>query len=129
MTDAQPLTLAAHGLQITPDDAAAKALGFAGFNRNPHLCVEVPNGGFTLSCRLGDGTRVTFAFVATRSGDVPAGCVDIQLHDETRRHPARPDLPVFDMIGFGPGPTVFDTRKIEDKPMTLATVLLANDGD
>lgn len=119
MTHDKPLTrlYAADALQTLRAD------GFAAFNGGQHLAVIAPDGNFTITVKTSTGERVTFAFCPYRTGG-PAGCVDIQRHTETQRHPDRPDLPTFDMIGFGPGTgDPFDTRKI-DKRMTLATLLL-----
>ena len=58
----------------------AKADGYAEFNGYPHLCVDVPDGGFTISAKTSEGKRVTFSFQPYRSGG-PAQCVDICYHD------------------------------------------------
>lgn len=61
---------------ITTDPEAA---GFNKFNGGQHLCVEVPNENCTISCRLSDGTKVTFAFTQYRHGDHAPACVDVQV--------------------------------------------------
>ncbi len=111
---------------LTTNDKEAVALGYAGFNGFPHLCIDTADyanekGDLTISLKLPDGQQVTFCVMP------PAHCIDVQLNSK-KRHPKRPDLPTFHMIGFGPGTgDPFDTRTVEKetgKLMTLATILL-----
>lgn len=107
---------------LTPEEAVAA--GFAEFNGCPHLCIDVPDGGFTISARTSDGKRVTFCFVPYRD-DAPAGCVDVQYHDAPvpKVPNGRYQLPVMHSVGFAVGSDTWDTRK-HDRPTTLLTVLL-----
>lgn len=111
---------------LTTNDKEAVALGFAGFNTNPHMCIDTADyadekGNLTVSLRLADGQQATFAVMPK------SHCIDVQLNSK-KRHPKRPDLPTFHMIGFGPGTgDPFDTRTVEKetgKLLTLATILL-----
>jgi hypothetical protein len=82
-------------------DKAAVADGYAGFNGNPHLAVDVPDGGFTITAKTSEGKRITFAFQPYRSGGA-AGCVDIAYHDNgTVDRFNDTDLPTFDVLMFG----------------------------
>jgi hypothetical protein len=98
---------------VTPEDA--EATGYATFNFNPTLCVDVPDGNFTISAKTSDGRRITFAFLAYERGGAPQA-VDIAYHDGDKElNVNKKLLPVFDVIGFGGGPgtagrSVFDTR-------------------
>lgn len=103
----------------TSDDA--KAAGYAEFNRQPTLCVDIPDGGFTISAKTSEGKRITFAFMPYRNGGAPQ-CVDVCYHDNgTFRHHYGNDLPTFDAIHIGETgepavPLQFDTRKQPFKP-------------
>lgn len=103
-----------------------KAAGFAEFNSYPHLCVEVPDGGFTITARTTTGKRVTFSFIPNMKGG-PAGCVDVQYHDSPapKVRNAGHDIPTMHSIGFTLGSNTWDTRN-HTKPTTLLTVLLAD---
>lgn len=52
--------------------------GYAKFNDGDHLCVDVPDRRFTISCRA-DSQRITFSFASIMEGK--PGCVDIHNHD------------------------------------------------
>jgi hypothetical protein len=71
-------------LIITESASVAKAVaidsGFAGYNQCPHFLIDIPDGFATISARLSDGRRVTFAFVPYAE-NAPAQCVDIIYHD------------------------------------------------
>lgn len=82
-------------------DKAAVADGYAGFNGNPHLAVDVPDGGFTITAKTTEGKRITFAFQPYRTGGAP-GCVDITYHDNgTVDRFGDRDLPTFNVLMFG----------------------------
>lgn len=109
---------------IDPDDA--RAGGFETFNSGPHLCVDVPDGRCTVTCRTPSGQRVTFAFVPGTSASTHE-CVDVRYANApmspidnggTALHP-------FHMVGFTVGRTTFDTRD-NAQPTTLATILLGD---
>lgn len=77
--------------------------GFAGYNNCPHLCVDVPDGFFTISARLSNGRRITFAFMPYDEGERPMA-VDIIDHDscETVTNGKR-KIPVQKVILFDRG--------------------------
>lgn len=106
---------------------------FAKFNNQDHLLIDVPKEGLTLSCKLEDGRRVTFAFVpeTNQTGTEYFGaaeCVDVCLHDA-------PDLPRNDLrfaecpkqqwaLFNGSGDT-FRTKGDDKEACTLAALLLS----
>jgi hypothetical protein len=97
--------------------------GFAEFNRYPHLCVEVPDGGATISCRTKDGRLFTAAFVPYKENGPPE-CVDVQSRHKTGPTASNgvDDLPTQHVIVFGPR-----KKDVQVKPedgYTLATVIL-----
>jgi hypothetical protein len=94
-------------LIVTKSAAVAKAVaidsGFASYNDCPHLCVDVPDGFFTISARLSDGRRITFAF-APYEKDSAAQCVDIHYHDSCKFvHSGKRGIPIQDVILFDRG--------------------------
>lgn len=98
--------------------------GFAIFNRGPHLEVEVPNGHFTITARTSEGKRVTFAFCPYQENG-PAQCVDILYHDsEVIKMNGDHPCPVQAVTLFTTGSNVASTKLNDEKPCTLATVLL-----
>jgi hypothetical protein len=114
----------------THEDAVAA--GFAEFNHNPHLCVDLPNGGFTISAKTTDGRRITFAFQPYQTGGAPQ-CVDIQYHDGgTFRVNKDRRTPTFNAIIFnGPGPFAYDSREEhpdpESKPAIVCVLMQPTD--
>jgi hypothetical protein len=106
----------------------AKAEGFADFNDNPHLCVELPDGQTTISVRTSEGKRLTIAFLPYIHGKA-AQCADVCFHDSgMTAHHNGTDMPVQDMVLFGRGKEVFRTTRLDaqDKPL-FATVLMHGD--
>ena len=105
-----------------------EAAGFAKFNGGSHLCVDIPDGHFTISCKTSEGKKVTFAFVPyTEAG--PGQCVDIQRHGCPVTCPnGDSQLDVQKVICFGPGPTQFRSEETTDpmKAVTLTTLLLSD---
>jgi hypothetical protein len=123
--------------------AEAVADGYAEFNRNPHLAVDVPDGGFTITCKTSEGKRVTFAFQPYTTGGPPQ-CVDVAYHDGEKALNCNRDMtPVFDVIGFGSTPGEkgklgkhhdFDTRAMtkaagESRKVCIACVLIDSKGE
>jgi hypothetical protein len=53
----------------------ARAAGFAYFNGDDHLCVDVPDESFTVSCRTSEGRRITFAFLPYKENGPPQAVV------------------------------------------------------
>lgn len=97
---------------------------FETFNGGPHLCVEVPDGHFTISCATSEGKKITFAFLPYRQNG-PAQCVDVQHHTSgvvkmNGDHPC----PVQEIRAFGVGPTLFHNSLKDKEPCTFTTVLL-----
>jgi len=95
-----------------------EAAGFAKFNNGPHLCVEVPDDNFTITCVNSEGKKVTFAFMpnANQYSHVPGHqCVDIcHVHDGDKNEG---DLPIQNVLVFGQGGTAFTTKRhMEGKP-------------
>ena len=113
---------------VTADDA--EKAGYAQFNRNPHLCIDLPDGGFTITVKTSEGKRMTFAFQPYTTGGPPQ-CVDICYHDNgTSREFNRQTLPTFDAVLFGQTkhpavPIQLDTREAEYKP-GIVCVLMEN---
>ena len=107
--------------------ADAEAIGFARFNECPHLVVDVPDGGFTVTTRTTEGNRTTLYFGPSRQGG-PATFIDIQYHDAGATIPdgrGEPS-PVFDMLTIGRGGyNAYDSRDAVtgDKP-SIAVILL-----
>jgi len=64
-----------------------EAHGFAKFNGNKHLCIDIPEGNFTLSTRDCKGRKVTFAFVSYDEDGIAPGCIDIQQHGVESQRP------------------------------------------
>jgi Fe-S-cluster-containing dehydrogenase component len=103
---------------------SAESNGFAKFNRNPHLLVEVPNGGFTITCRTKAGKKVTFSFEAYEENGSPA-CVDVCHHTSPKTvmngdHPC----PVQEVLCFTRGRTAYVSKLEQEDPVTVTTVLL-----
>jgi hypothetical protein len=111
---------------VTPDDA--EAAGYAQFNRNPHLCIDLPDGGFTITAKTSEGKRITFAFQPYKNGGPPQ-CVDIQYHDNgTTREFNGQTLATFDAILFGQTdaravPIQLDTRQAKYKPGIVCVLM------
>ena len=111
-------------IELTDFDGA-KLRGFAPFNDNAHLCVELDGESFTITCRTPRGKLVTFAFVKSDTDDYE--CADVQYVNSPGPKVKNGDrkLTSFHMIGFTVGTDTFDTRSVE-RPTTLATVLLSD---
>lgn len=119
---------------VTGDDA--EKAGYAQFNKNPHLCIDIPDGGFTISTKTSEGKRVTIAFQPYTHGGSPQ-CVDIQYHDGDQALNCNSEPhPIFDAIGFGSQPFApkqfgFDTRRQtkeagENRKVSIVCVLMDN---
>jgi hypothetical protein len=102
---------------------------YAHFNHCDHLCVNVPDGGFTITTRDSQGKRMTLHFGVYEKGGAPQ-FVDIVYHDNgTTRDNGGRILPTFDAIGFGApmGRSVFDTRNGEHRT-SLICILTPKEG-
>ena len=108
-------------MAATPDQA--KANGFAQFNGGPHLCVNVPNGSFTISARTPSGQLVTFAFIGNGNNENGHHCIDIKHHNSgyTTKNGDR-DVPTQRAILWTPGQSI--ARAEFKDACTLATILL-----
>lgn len=102
----------------------AKMAGYAAFNRGPHLCVDAPDGNFTITVRTSEGKKVTFAFCPYCDGG-PAQCVDVMHHTSGATIPnGDADIPTQEIIAFSVGRDAFRSTLKDDKPVTTLTVLL-----
>lgn len=104
----------------------AEQAGFAQFNGWDHLCVNVPDGGFTITAKTSEGRKITFAFCPYKKGGPPQ-CVDVQRDDaEVTIQNGDDALPVQQVICFGRGNDKFRSELTTDekKAVTLMTVLL-----
>ncbi len=101
--------------------------GFAKFNGGPHLCVDVPDGHYTISVKTSEGRKITFAFCPYEENG-PAQCVDVQQH-ETGKSVMNGDreCAVQKVICFTPGRDTFRSSWADEKPTTLMTVILKPD--
>lgn len=108
------------------DSKDAEDQGYAVFNAGkPHLCVDVPDGWSTITCRMSNGKKVTFAFI----GYEGASPFSVDIH-----HATGPDVlhqgvthqrqDVICFSGGGPDPYHSRDKKFEGKPCTLVTLLL-----
>lgn len=104
--------------KYTISEEAAKASGFAGFNNYPHLCVEVPDGGFTISARTSEDRLVTFAFCPFKEGGPPQ-CVDIHHHTSGVTEGG---TPIQSLSVRGKGPLIH-VSKYDDNPPATLTIL------
>lgn len=112
---------------LAPCIASAEKLGFATWNPGPHLCVEIPDGCSTITCRTSQGRKVTFSFVHYKEGGPPQ-CVD--LHEATG--PAirfdDKDSHIQRIVAFGKGPTIFRSNPAATErkdAVTLTTLIIS----
>ena len=103
--------------------AGTESGGYALWNDCDHLCVDVPDGVSTISCKLSDGRQITFGFTPYELNGIPK-CVDIRdlgdpLNDKMK---TGSDQYRQNLIGFSGGGTAFRTSKLE-KLTTLVTLL------
>lgn len=103
--------------EVAAEDA--KDEGFAKFNGGRHLCVEVPDGHFTIAAKTSEGKVITFAFAPYEKGG-SAQCVDVMHHHDGEEYE---DAKVQRIIAFSSGGTAFRSGE-NDKPVTLTTHLL-----
>jgi hypothetical protein len=107
--------------------AGAMAHGFAAFNGGPHLCVDVPDDSFTVSCRTSEGRRITFAFLPYKENGAPQA-VDIQYHDSpVLIEHSDTMLPAQSFIGFGPKRGDVRYSRHSTKPCTLLCVIMSDE--
>lgn len=106
--------------------AVAAKRGYGRFNNCPHMCIDVPDGMRTLTCRTSDGEQVTFAFVPYREGGV-ADCIDIYQH--TSKVPAigrniNEGATAMNVRVFSGGSTLL---RDDERPVTLMCLILKPD--
>jgi hypothetical protein len=112
---------------LAPTIEAAAAAGYATWNPGPHLCVEVPDGCSTITCRTSQGRKVTFSFLPYEQGGPPQ-CVDI--HEATAPAIHFDDKPshIQRLIAFGKGPTIFRSKPTATErkdAVTLTTLIIS----
>lgn len=104
--------------QELPHDEA-EAEGFARFNKGPHLTVDLPKGGSTITVRTPAGERVTFGFVSygpDTAGGSPQ-LVDIQHHGPKRKYCGSTLLPVQNVRVFGLGDTKYSSDEVYEEAL------------
>jgi len=109
----------------SPNEATER--GFAEFNNCPHLCVDAPDSTFTITVKTSKGKRVTFSFLPYKTDGAPQ-CVDICFHDNhTTSLRNEREVPTFDLIAFGNGRDILDSRKLgpEMKPGIVCVLMNA----
>ena len=105
--------------------------GYAEFNNVPHLAVDVPDGGFTITAKTSEGKRITFSFMPYRDNGPPQ-CVDVQYHDNGTVHAKNGiDIPDFNVLLFGETKAravmdQYDSRKQPFRP-SIVCVLIDNE--
>jgi hypothetical protein len=108
---------------LEPD--GAKHLGYTTYNGGPHLCVDVPDGHFTISCKTSEGKVVTFAFCPYQD-DCPPQCVDVKHHTSgVKVKNGDTMLAAQEVICFATGRERFRSSIKDEKPHTLTVILLA----
>lgn len=107
-------------MNIIPADQAINN-DFAKFNGGPHLCVDVPDGLFTITAKTTQGKKITFAFCPYEKGGPPQ-TVDVQHHTSLKS--AENGSPIQRVICFTPGNHTFKSDFNDTVPTTLLTVLL-----
>lgn len=119
-------------MTLTLPHDQVEAAGFAKFNGGDHLCVDIPDGHFTISVKTSEGRQITFAFCPYKAGK-PACCIDIQDHGGKKIGPDQAniskgqDATAQALICFsGGGPDPFRSTYEDKKAVTLTTLLLKN---
>ena len=120
-------------MQVIPASEVEKS-GYAKFNMGPHLCVDVPDGWYTISCKTPDGKMITFAFIPDSESDAGHSCVDVHHATAAKKkiefNEQSYECACQEVIVFGQGfyTNPFHSHdyyaKNSDKPMTLTTILL-----
>lgn len=115
-------------MKTLPHDQVEDA-GFAKFNGGDHLCVDIPDGHYTITVKNSEGRKVTFAFCPYEEGGVPR-CIDIQDHggkeigdDQAFLSPTQKGV-AQSLICFSGGGTAFRVDDKAEKAVTLTTLLL-----
>lgn len=107
---------------VTRETAAAA--GYAVFNNGPHVCVDVPDGHSTITCRTSAGELVTFAFVPYAANSPPA-CVDVHHKTAQRTYAqAGDELPAMNVICFSGGRDAYRSVEFPGHPPAVPTTLV-----
>ena len=93
----------------------ANLIGFSSYNNGPHLCVEVPDGSFTISARTSSGKNITFSFLPYKTDGEPK-CVDVYQHNTERQRP----------ILFTKGSDTFHWKR-SDTTVAITSIVLEED--
>ena len=104
--------------------ATAEERGFKGYNSGPHLCVDVPDGHFTITCINSEGKKVTFAFCPNAGPQaINPGhqCIDIQGDLGVKNEDG---TPIQQGTFLGQGPTNAVCKYTDPEPTTLFVLSL-----
>jgi len=103
----------------------AQAIGFAAHYRVPHLPIDVPDGGFTITVKTARGRRVTFFFGPAYGPGEPE-VVHIQYHDRGSSFDAGDGTPTptFDVYGVGIGDQSQTDRLPDSEKPTIVVIPL-----
>ena len=115
-------------MKTLPCDQVESA-GYAKFNGGDHLCVDIPDGHYTITVKTSEGRKITFAFCPYKAGK-PARCIDIQDHggkvigdDQANFSPTQKGI-AQSLICFSGGSTAFKADGESEKAVTLTALLL-----
>jgi hypothetical protein len=102
--------------------------GFARFNSGKHLCVDVPEGFYTITARDPRGRKITFAFLpSSAKGDGGHHAVDVVTHDGPK---SEDGTPLQSLVCFGQGPVTGRHGIKDEVPTTLVSHnLIDEDGE
>ena len=104
---------------LTAEKAATN--GYSKYNGGPHLCVDVPEGNFTISAKTPQGRQITFAFIPAY--DSPGHqCIDIHCHNTGKLNSQ--GVPVQQASVLGSGLTIHVSRYDDDPPATVIALSL-----
>jgi hypothetical protein len=107
----------------------AKRMGFADYNNNDHLIVDVPDKNFTISARTSEGRKITFAFLQYKD-DSPPQCVDVMRHESPLKIKwNNGTLDTQAVIGFGPSGHVGDIHIKPTDGYSMFTFLIGSETD
>jgi|TARA_R110000803_G_scaffold103620_1_gene171772 hypothetical protein len=97
---------------------------YALWNDCDHLCVDVPDGISTISCKLSDGRQITFGFTPYELNGIPK-CIDIRDTGNPLEESLGTNSKQYRQVcnGFSGGGTAFRSSKIE-KPITLLSLII-----
>lgn len=119
----------------------AEGAGYAVFNRGQHVCIDVPNGHSTITCRTSTGELLTFAFIPYAENGAPA-CVDVHhktakrtfesrdfddpasINSAVERNPAADEVPAMNVICFSGGNDAYRSVGFPGHRAALPTTLV-----